>query len=161
MKTLFFILALPFALQSGTIPAKPQTELSTRGDILKQINNKKVSLFFNRIWDDALFVSTEYKIPIALVLSQAAQESGWGTSELCRHNNNYFGVKHCGKYQSYNCKFESFEDYALNVLGADCYNGCATLQDWFDRLECCHYASDKGYVKSLKKIIEKHKLYLL
>jgi len=161
MKTLFLIFAFPFALQSGTIPTKPQTELSTRGDILKQIKNKKVSVFFNRIWDDALFVSTEYKIPIALVLAQSAQETGFGTSKVCLLNNNYFGVRRCKQYEVYACKFESFVDYANNVLGAECYKGCNTLQDWFTALECCHYASDKGYVKRLKKIIEKHKLYLL
>lgn len=152
---------LPFALASGTIPTHPQIEISIRGDILKHIKNKKVSIFFNRIWEDAVFVSENYKIPIALVLAQAAQETGFGTSKNCRLNNNYFGVRRCGKYEFYSCKFESFVDYGAKVLGAECYKGCATLNDYFDRIECCHYASDKGYTKRLKSIIEKYKLYLL
>lgn len=32
-------------------------------------------------------------IPPSLVLSQAAKESGWGTSRLARQNNNYFGER--------------------------------------------------------------------
>jgi uncharacterized FlgJ-related protein len=108
MKTLFFILFLPFALQSGTIPTQPQSEVSTRGDILKDIKNKKVSLFFNRIWNDAAYVSENYNIPIALVLAQSAQETGFGTSKNCRNNNNYFGVRRCKKYEVYSCRFESF-----------------------------------------------------
>jgi len=163
MKTLFLIIALslPFALTSATTPNHIKTEVSTRGDILKQIKNKKVSTFFNRIWNDALFVSTEYKIPIALVLAQSAQETGFGTSKNCRENNNFFGVRRCGKYEQYSCRYESFIDYGNNVLGQDCYKGCVTLNDWFDKLVCCNYASDTGYTKRLKKIIETYKLYLL
>ncbi len=160
MKTLFFIFLFPFALQSGTVQ-HPQTGTSTRGDILKQIKNKKVSLFFNRIWNDAVFVSNEYKIPIALVLAQSAQETGFGTSKNCVHNNNFFGVRRCGKYEMYSCKFESFVDYGAKVLGQDCYKGCVTLQDWFTKLECCGYAGDAKYTKRLKKIIETYNLYLL
>jgi flagellum-specific peptidoglycan hydrolase FlgJ len=159
MKTLFFIL-IPFYLQIGTVQ-HPQTETSTRGDILKQIKNKKVSVFFNRIWNDAVFVSENYNIPIALVLAQAAQETGFGTSKNCRNNNNYFGVRRCKTYETYSCRYESFVDYASNVLGADCYKGCKTLQDWFTALECCHYASDSGYTKRLKQIIKTYNLYLL
>mgnify|MGYP006328247313 FL=1 len=162
MKTLFFIcLFLPFATQSGTIPTKPQTELSARGEILKRISNKKVSTFFNRIWNDAVFVSKEYKIPLALVLSQAAQESGWGTSKNCRLNNNYFGVRSYGEYHVYSCQYESFVDYAANVLGSKCYKGCNSLDEWFYRIECCYYASDNGYVKRLKQIIKQYNLNLL
>jgi len=159
MKTIFFIL-LPFYLQSGTVQ-HPQTELSTRGDILKQIKNKKVSLFFNRIWNDAVFVSENYNIPIALVLAQSAQETGFGTSKNCRLNNNYFGVRRCKAYEVYSCRYESFIDYGNNVLGADCYKGCTTLQDWFNRLECCGYAGDAKYTKRLNQIIKQYKLYLL
>jgi flagellum-specific peptidoglycan hydrolase FlgJ len=163
MKNIIIVLLilLPFALTSGIAPTHHEKEQSTRGDILKQIKNKKVSTFFNRIWEDALFVSQEYKIPIALVLAQAAQETGFGTSKNCRENNNFFGVRRCKQYESYSCKFESFVDYASNVLGADCYANCTNLNDYFTALECCGYASDKNYIKSLKKIIEKHKLYLL
>lgn len=155
------LLLLPFALTSGTAPTHKEKQTSTRGDILKQIKNKKVSIFLNRIWNDALFVSQEYKIPIALVLAQSAQETGFGTSKNCKVNNNFFGVRRCGKYEFYSCQFESFVDYGAKVLGQDCYKGCNTLQDWFDRLECCNYAGDEGYTKRLKKIIETYKLYLL
>lgn len=155
------LILLPFALTSGTTPTHIKTEVSTRGDILKDIKNKKVSTFFNRIWNDAVYVSENYKIPIALVLAQAAQESGWGTSKNCRNNNNYFGVRRCGKYEVYSCRFESFVDYAAKVLGADCYKGCTTLNEYFTALECCGYAADKCYTKRLKRIIETYKLYLL
>ncbi len=155
------MLLLPFALTSGTTPNHKEKETSTRGDILKQIKNKKVSTFFNRIWNDAVFVSTEYKIPIALVLAQAAQETGFGTSKNCVNNNNYFGVRRCKQYETYSCRYESFVDYASNVLGADCYKGCTTLQDWFNALECCKYASDPNYIKQLNQIIKKYNLHLI
>ncbi len=163
MKNIIIILLilLPFALTSGTTPNHIKTEISVRGDILKQIKNKKVSTFFNRIWEDALFVSQEYKIPIALVLSQAAQETGFGTSKNCIQNNNYFGVRRCGKYEQYSCRYESFIDYGNNVLGQDCYKGCVTLNDWFDKLVCCNYAGDAAYTKRLNQIIRQYNLHLL
>jgi len=74
--------------------------------------------FFNKFYPIAFKARTGTKIFTATMLSQAAAESGWGTSELCLKANNYFGIKHFGtypnkykEYRKYNSIQESFDDY--------------------------------------------------
>ncbi|WP_317984035.1 protein bax [Affinibrenneria salicis] len=64
-------------------------------------------------------------LPVHLVATQAATESGWGTSKLAQQNNNLFGLRcahrRCGQrnaqsgYQSYGSIVESVRDYMLNM----------------------------------------------
>lgn len=142
MKKLF-ILGLLLLLTSAT---------PNRGTTLMQCHNKKVSLFLNHIWADAELISQLYGVPLELVLAQSCQETGFGKSNLCQQNCNYFGVQN-GFYDS---KTESFFDYG-RVLTLPCYENLQpkTLEEWLSALECCHYAGDKNYTKSLRKIIKK------
>jgi flagellum-specific peptidoglycan hydrolase FlgJ len=98
---------------------------------------------------------------MCLILAQAAQESGWGTSKQSTQNCNYFGVRRKDKYERYSCQFESFVDYGAFVMGAECYRGCENLGDWLIALECCGYAGDKHYTKRLLRIIDKYNLYTI
>lgn len=49
--------------------------------------------FIERWMPVALRIEYETKIPAAFLIAQAAIESTWGTSRICRLGNNYFGVK--------------------------------------------------------------------
>ena len=125
-----------------------------RAQILCNIENDKVSVFINSIWDIAQFVEDVYQIPIELTIAQACQESGFGTSNLCRNECNYFGIK----YFKFNSKEECFLKYADILTAKACYQNLQpkNLQDWFEALECCGYAGDKQYTKRLEKIIKKY-----
>jgi len=142
MKKLF-ILALLLLFCSAT---------PNRGTSLMQCQNKKVSLFLNSIWSDAELIAHLYGIPLELILAQSCQETGFGLSKKCQQNCNYFGVQH-GNYDN---KTESFFDYG-RVLTLPCYENLQpkTLEEWLAALECCGYAGDKNYTKSLRKIIAK------
>ena len=111
-----------------------------RGTTLMNCHNKKVSLFLNHIWTDAELISRLYDIPLELILAQSCQEMGFGKSKKCQENCNYFGIE--GGF--YGSKLDSFFDYG-RVLSLPCYQNLQpkTLQEWFNALECCHYAGIK------------------
>lgn len=159
MKTLFLITVLLFPIIAKNEAVQfPQNGNDVRAEILKHCP-KKAALFINRIWEDAEYVQSAFGVPMALCIAQAILESGFGNSRLAIENCNYFGVRRCGEFVSYNCRRESFSDYGA-VLNLDCYGKPKNLAEWFNALECCRYA-EKGYTKNLKRIIEQYKLYLI
>lgn len=140
MKTLFFIcLFIPFATQSGT----PPTE-----------NNLHVYRFLALIEEDATVIANMFGIPKELILAQSCQETGFGTSFICTHYCNYFGIKN-GFYDS---RFECFLRYAEILVSSKCYRNLQpkNLEEWFAALECCYYASDTNYTNNLRLIIQKY-----
>ena len=81
----------------------------------------------------------KYDIPASLVLGIALQESGAGTSKLCRVNKNHFGVKtrvkssktksgYVSKYRT----FETDEDAFLHF--GEMISSLPILQDFFQKL---------------------------
>ncbi len=64
-----------------------------------QYKNKLTDAGINSEWVNAMLIKVDY-IPAPLVLTQAANESAWGTSRFAREANNYFGQwcfkKGCG-----------------------------------------------------------------
>lgn len=93
------ILALLLLLCSATPPTKTAS--------ISVCKNKKVSLFLNRVWKDAELIAFLYNIPLELVLAQTCQETGYGTSDLCQEDCNYFGIQG-GNYDS---KMESMAGF--------------------------------------------------
>jgi len=144
MKTLFLIFAFPFALQSGT---PPQEQFA------------HVYRYLNLIESDATTISRMFGIPKELIISQAMQESGFGTSYICNHYCNHLGIKN-GFFDS---QFECFLRYAEILVSSKCYQNLQpkTIDEWMDALVCCGYATDPNYTTSLKIIIQTYKLYLL
>jgi flagellum-specific peptidoglycan hydrolase FlgJ len=108
MKTLFLVL-----LTAST--------LGKRGELLCSIENNKVSIFFNRIYDDADYVSKSYGLPMSLLMAQAALESGWGMSNLAINKCNYLGIKYKGEYREFSSRKECFMKWG-KVLKQNCYN---------------------------------------
>lgn len=66
------------------------------------------------------------KYPTSLILSQAALESGWGTSDIFINKNNLFGMnmyKHSkGTYQDYNSIKDSIKEFVLTLSRVEVYD---------------------------------------
>jgi len=151
MGKLLFILLIFFSLKSES--------LSPKGEILVSCPSH-VSKFLLDIWADASVISKKHNIPLALILAQACQESGFGRSKNARLRCNLFGIRRKGKIVEYGSIFESFKDYGT-VLSQNCYGNPKNIHDWLVALDCCKYAGDKNYANRIQEIIERYKLYLL
>ena len=135
---------------------------SQRWELLKNISNKKVGIFFNKIYDDAVKVSKATGVPLALILAQSALETKYGQSRRCIEDCNYFAVKRNHKYMIYDSKEESFKDYQ-KVMNQVCYRDLSpkTLEEWYYALKVCKYAESKKYIDKLMWIIKHFGLYKL
>lgn len=158
MKTLFL-----FLLITATATAqKPENMTTQLGRVLVGIDNDKVSLFINKVYKDAKRIEREFGVPVSLTIAQAAIETGFGKSRLCKEENNYFGIRRNHKNMSYLSKSESFTDYG-KVMTQRCYNIhiCHDVDCWIAALKVCKYAGIEDYGDKVKSIIKKYKLNLL
>ena len=132
------------------------------GAVLLSIDNDQVSIFINKVYKDAKRIEKDFGVPVALVIAQAAQETGWGKSNLCKENNNYFGIRRNHENMKYETKAQSFSDYG-GVMSQRCYNVLTPqdLDEWLRALNLCNYAGHKEYTKKLNSIIYKYGLDLL
>ncbi len=144
MKTILLISVLFFSF----VP-------SQRCTLLKKINNKKVSLFINHIYDDAVRVQKLTNAPLAIIISQSCLETGYGKSNLCANECNFFGVKRNHAFCKYESMEASFDDYA-KVLNQSCYlkHKPKTIAQWCKVLKLCGYNKKDKYYKDLNWIIK-------
>lgn len=70
------------------------------------------------------------KYPTSLILSQAAIESGWGTSKVFKEKNNLFGMnayKHTNRtYKEYDSIKDSVKDFVLTLSRVNAYKSLRT-----------------------------------
>jgi len=130
-----------------------------RANCLRNIDNKRVSLFINNIYDDSKHVCDKNGLPVSLLIAQAALESGWGTSNLCINKCNWLGIKKSGQYQEFESRVACFEKWA-KVLNQGCYKGLnpKTTKGWLYALQECHYFTSKSYRAKINSIIKKYGL---
>ncbi|MCG7496348.1 glucosaminidase domain-containing protein [Vibrio sp. Of7-15] len=123
-----YLLAMSNKLQSSTPVSEKDTSYARR--LGKLYHNEVPSEGVTRSWLDTMLVQVDV-IPEALVLSQAANESGWGTSRFAVQGNNYFGQwcyrKGCGLVPSsrtegashevavFESAYQSVHAYFMNV----------------------------------------------
>ena len=152
MKTLLIICLLLITIQGNSTSGQ-------RGETLCSIQNRKVSKFFNSIWNEARRINEETGVPMAIIMGMSALETGFCKSRRCTQDCNYFSVKRNHSYCIYNSKLDSFTDFA-KVVEKSCYLNLqpVTLVDWYEALECCGYAESKQYVRKLNFIIFKYNL---
>jgi flagellum-specific peptidoglycan hydrolase FlgJ len=120
----------------------------------------------------AIEVLVKYEIPASLVLGVAMQESGAGTSKLCRVNKNHFGVKtrvkssktksgYISKYRT----FETDEDAYLHfgeMLSKRKYY--ATLKGnmdymlWLKAMKAAKYATSPHWISHVDAMIKRYDL---
>lgn len=124
--------------------------------------------FITMIKPYAVKISREYNIPLILILSQAAHETGFGTSELFKRAVNLFGITPgtswkgdtykigAVTYRKYNTLLECFQDYANlikrrfpAVIGkTDLKAAADVLQNGYKYV----YAEDPKYTDKLVRI---------
>ena len=160
MKTI--ILFLLITATTTTTAQKPENMTTKIGRVLVGIDNDKVSIFICKVYKDAKRIEQDFGVPVSLTIAQAAIETGFGKSRLCKEENNYFGIRRNHKNMSYNSKSESFTDYG-KVMTQRCYNMqiCHDVDCWVDALKVCKYAGIEDYGQKVKSIIKRYKLNLL
>lgn len=120
----------------------------------------------------AVEVMRNYGIPASLVLGIALQESGAGTSKLCRVNHNHFGVK--GRVRSSKTKsgyvtayrkFESDEDaylYFGEMISRKKYyielKGNMNYMKWLKAMKKTGYAKATTWDSHVDKMIKRYDL---
>ena len=77
--------------------------------------------FVSTYYPDALAASQQTGISPSIILAQAAQETGWGTSSAALNQNNFFGISPGGNLATYNSPQEGFNAYA-NLLNTPNYS---------------------------------------
>lgn len=141
-----------------------------------------VTAFIVKTLADAKSIKTTYKIPVSIVIAQAALESGWG---LHVKDNAYFGVKAHntsgrttsfrttefvnGKNVSITDSFRSYatfkdaaEDYGKFLTSNIRYNAAFLYANdpnkFAEQLQAAGYATDPRYADKLKAIISTYYL---
>lgn len=139
--------------------------------------------FIERYADAAMEEQRKHGIPASVTLAQMASESGWGSSDLARKGNNYFGIKcsrewlAAGKPYSLHdddkpdekfCNYVSVDEsiaHHSRLLMGERYKECRKYSPtdyhrWLVGLKRAGYATAKDYVQSCEKIIMRYRLYL-
>ncbi len=123
-----------------------------------------------------------YGIPASVTLAQGILESASGQSQLCRNENNHFGIKASkswlaagGEYGLYTddkpnekfCKYdsvaESYEHHSKILKESSRYSKCFTLspddyRGWAKEIDRAGYATAGAYAPALINIIERNDL---
>lgn len=114
-------------------------------------------------------LSTEFEIPVSIILGVSILESGSGTSANCKDLNNYFGVKGKNhlkkrktKYKQYSKPEDSFRDFCGLISRKNFYSKLKHSTDykrWLNEMNKANYAGAKQHwVNAVNKIIRKYKL---
>lgn len=104
------------------------------------------------------------RIFTSTILTQAAVESGYGTSELSKKANNFFGIKHFGKYpkkygdyRAYDSPAECFRNYVKFLYENSRYQDAINAKNASKQLELiaqAGYAEAKNYNSVLQNVLE-------
>jgi flagellum-specific peptidoglycan hydrolase FlgJ len=116
-------------------------------------------------------LSTEYGIPVAIILGVSTLESGSGTSPNARQLNNFFGVtgknslkKRHSVYKQYSGPEHSFRDFCDIVSRKKFYYGLKNNMNYNKWLAAMNHASYAGaksvWIDRVTQIVKKYKLDL-
>ena len=148
----------------------------------KAVRPANVTAFINKTLADAKSIKIKYKIPVSVLISQAALESGWG-----RHvkDNAYFGIKAhntsgtttsfkttefvngkkvsmTDSFRAYKNFKESAEDYGkfltTNTRYKLAFAHSNNPEKFAEALHAAGYATDPQYSKKLKSIMSTYNL---
>ena len=116
-------------------------------------------------------LSTEYGIPVAIILGVSTLESGSGTSPNARQLNNFFGItgknklkKRRSAYKQYDKPEDSFRDFCKIMTRKKFYPGLRnnmSYSKWLAAMNRANYAGAKGvWITRVTQIVKKYKLDL-
>lgn len=114
-------------------------------------------------------LSSQYQIPVSVVLGVAILESGSGTSRNCRQLNNHFGVtgknhlkKRKSAYKQYANAEESYRDFCNMVSRKKFYPKLKqnkNYKSWLTAMNHASYAGAKNvWITRITNIIVKNRL---
>lgn len=136
-----------------------------------------VQEFFAAHYWTVMSLYREHGVLPSIKLAQAMLESGYGSSELAKNGNNFFGIKRKYRsesgyyykgdwYRHYESPAHSFEHHSLFLLEKAAVQelieaGNCSYKDWILVLKRIRYAEDPQYTDKLIIIIERYRLYEL
>lgn len=93
-----------------------------------------------------------------IVTAQSVLETGYYKSDLCKQNNNLFGLYNSNRREYY--KFNTWEESILGYKNLVEYKFADTLdlskENYLKFLENLPYAMDQDYIKKVKTILYRH-----
>lgn len=100
----------------------------------------------NRPYADA--ASRRTGLPSDYILAQAGHESAWGSSNLARNSNNFFGMKNPGGngYQQFGSPADSFDAYA-GLINRRYAGAAGVAQSGGGGQEIASYLQSSGYAE--------------
>lgn len=152
--------------------------------VLNTAENSQQRVFFEKTLAFAIQLQCKEGIPASALIAQAAYESGYGTSNLSKKYNNYFGLKANkdwdgavarnistgDQYHKYIADFRSFASLEDGFLGyvdfihRPFYKNAwrqRSGKDFIKELLSAGYCPDTTYLGAVCKIMDKHKLQYL
>ncbi|MGI8420162.1 MAG: glucosaminidase domain-containing protein [Candidatus Levyibacteriota bacterium] len=145
---------LPGAASSNGSGALPQ---DTWNQLLAM--DSKYGTVWTNFLNDALTVSKQEDYPVAVIVGQAAQETGRGTSTMSKTKNNFFGYKaydsNTDAASTYATPADSIKDYVKLIKGGnggknpaylEAYANRANPQKMVELIKAGGYATDPNYV---------------
>jgi len=135
------------------------------------IGQKVMTKFIDHYVPLARTLSTEYGIPVAIILGVSTLESGSGTSPNARQLNNFFGVtgknklkKRRSVYKQYHEPEDSFRDFCDILSRKNFYPGLKNNWNYHKWLAAMNHASYAGaksvWITRVTQIVKKYKLDL-
>jgi flagellum-specific peptidoglycan hydrolase FlgJ len=120
----------------------------------------------------AIEVLQVYGIPASIVLGVALQESGAGTSKLCRVNKNHFGVKarvkssqtksgYAWKYRSFESDEAAYLHFGQMLAKKKYYSSLKGNMDymkWLKAMKAANYATSPQWISHVDKMIKRYSL---
>ena|SRR5436190_23267961 len=131
---------------------------------------KKTTLrYIDKFLPIAKDLSTEFGIPVSIILGVSILESNSGQSSNCKDLNNFFGVKGKNhlkkrktKYKQYGRPADSFRDFCGILSRKKFYSKLKYTNDykrWLNEMNKAEYAGAKeSWVNAIAKIIRYYKL---
>jgi len=135
------------------------------------VGQKVMTKFIDHYVPLARELSTEFGIPVAIILGVSTLESGSGTSPNARQLNNFFGVtgrnslkKRRSVYKQYAQPEDSFRDFCEIMSRKKFYPGLKNNMNytkWLAAMNHASYAGAKGvWITRVTQIVKKYKLDL-
>ena len=101
-------------------------------------------------------------VPASVTLAQYALESGYGTSDIAKNKNNYFGMTNgLGGYQKFSSMEESFDEHGKLLGTHPIYKGSTIgISDskQYVKAIASTYAEDPEYYTKITQIMERDNL---
>jgi len=135
------------------------------------VGQKVMTRYIDHYVPLARTLSSEYGIPVAIILGVSTLESGSGTSPNARQLNNFFGVtgknklkKRHSVYKQYARPEDSFRDFCEIMSRKKFYPGLKNNMSYTKWLAAMNHASYAGaksvWITRVTQIVKKYKLDL-